>query len=433
MKNNVAKKALASYHILSYLLALLIVIPVSFISKPLWLIVYYVCATVYIFIAARFPEQVTIMPSLLKELDAEKYAAIIASKQFRNRYSLKLLLYFAVGDYQSAFNIISCVLLRHKKIQQRIYGHLLLCRICFERGDYEGIKEQLDQIDNFSKNNPKIKLSKRNKKSYDFYRAFSNADYVSVCALLEKSIAKDSKKKNGAYSSLSRQYMLAVAKRMNGNVDEAIVILENVKEKAPKLVISTLAQKELDIIAGTLEETVPDRLEITEDYPVQSRKKTKNIILLLIYLLLLFIFFLLASGISILPDVPKQKDKDPEYVSMIESTLDDDYEAYQLLGYLAIYTDYADETYEKVADALALVDGNGSLDLHALFETDGVTHNSLMVEDIQIDKLYEYALYLEPLKVEFVLTEKSRNIPENTLYYFELDGYYFCVISISDV
>ncbi|MBO5305530.1 MAG: hypothetical protein J6B12_02085, partial [Clostridia bacterium] len=36
-------------------------------------------------------------------------------------------------------------------------------------------------------------------------------------------------------------------------------------------------------------------------------------------------------------------------------------------------------------------------------------------------------------KVEFVLTEKKRNIPKNTLYYYEIDGYYFCVISISDI
>ena len=62
-----------------------------------------------------------------------------------------------------------------------------------------------------------------------------------------------------------RQYRLAVIKRMNGNIDEATVLFEKIKEKAPKLSFSTLAQRQLEYIAGTLEETVPEQLEVTEN------------------------------------------------------------------------------------------------------------------------------------------------------------------------
>jgi len=226
MKNTAAKKAIASYYILSLLLTLPLLIPIWLIKESLWVIVYFVCFLIYMRIAINFAVRVTVMPSLWKELDAEKYATIINSKPFFVHYSYKLNLYFAVGDYQAAYNIISSVLLQHKNIQQRIYGHLLLCRICFERGDYEGLKEHLEQINNYFKYNNKLRLLKQNKEAYEFYRAFSNGDYPSVCALLEKSIEKYSQKKNRMYFAILRQYQLAVTKRMNGDVDEAIVLFE---------------------------------------------------------------------------------------------------------------------------------------------------------------------------------------------------------------
>ena len=186
-------------------------------------------------IAINFAVRVTVMPSLWKELDAEKYAAIINAKPFLANYSYKLNLDFATGNYQNAHNIINSVLLQHKNVNQRVYGHLLLCRVCFERGDYEGIKDNLAQIDNYHKYNPTLKLSKPNKAAYEFYCAFSNADYTSACAIAEKGIDKYSKKKNCDYFVLMRQYQLAVTKRMKGDIDEAVELFESIMEKAPKL------------------------------------------------------------------------------------------------------------------------------------------------------------------------------------------------------
>lgn len=426
MKNKAAKKAIVSYYILSLLLTLPLLIPIWLIKESLWVIVYFVCFLIYMRIAINFAARATVMSSLWKELDAEKYSAIINAKPFWINYSYKLNLYFAVGDYQAAYNIISSILLQHKSVQRRIYGHLLLCRICFERGDYEGLKDHLDQIDNYFKYNPKLKLPKQNNEAYEFYRAFYNADYISVCSILEKGINKYSKKKNRTFVLITRQYQLAVTKRMKGDVNEASALFENIKEKAPKLVLSTLAQKQLDYISGTLEEKAPERLEVTEIDPVKSTNK-KFLILFCIGCLLLIVGIMLTKL-----DDPKQENKDLNYIAQIESTLDD-YEDYKILGYFNIYTDYADETYMMSVDSLFLVEANGSLDLHTLYQLNGEHKNNLNVKDIQVDKLYEYEIYFVPRKVEFVLTEKERNIPENTLYYYEIDGYYFCVISISDI
>ena len=129
---------------------------------------------------------------------------------------------------------------------------------------------------------------------------------------------------------------------------------------------------------------------------------------------------------------PKQENKDLDYIDALEGSIEDDYEKYQILGYFNIYTDYADETYSMRVDSLFLVESNGRLDLHTPYILNGEYMNILNVQDIQTNKLYEYKLYFSPQKVEFILTEKKRNIPENTLYYYEIDGYYFCVISISD-
>ncbi len=429
MKNKAARKAIASYYILSLLLTLLPLIPIWLIKEPLGVLCYFICFMIYIRIAINFAVRATVMSSLWKELDVEKYAAIINAKPFLIHYSHRLNLYFAVGDYQAAYNIIYSVLLQHKNVKQRIYGHLLLCRVCFERGDYEGVKEQIDQIDSYFKYNPNLKLSKADKKAYEFYCVFSDADYESACALLEKRIEKYSKKKNYAYFSLMRQYQLAVAKRMNGNVDEAIVLFEDIKEKTPKLVLSTLAQKQLDYISGTLEEKAPERLEVTENEPVKSRRKAKIIIIVGFCIG----FILLILGIILMQlDKPKQENKDLNYIAQIENTIEDDYDKHQILGYFNIYTDYADETYMMCVDSLFLVEANGKLDLHTMYQLNGEYQNNLNVKDIQIDKLYEYEIYFLPQKVEFVLTERERNIPKETLYYYEIDGYYFCVISISD-
>ena len=430
MKNNSAKKAIALYYILSLFLLVLALIPFGFIDETVWILCYFVCSYIYMSLAVGFVARVTIMPSLWKELDAEKYAAIINAKPFVPHYSYKLNLFFAVGDYQAAHNIISSILIHHKNVQQRIFGHLLLCRVCFERGDYEGVKENLDQIDSYLKYKPSLKLTKQNKKAYEFYRKFSDADYVSVCAILEKGIAKNSKKKSRAYFSLMGQYQLAITKRMKGDVDEAVLLFESIKEKAPKLVFSTLAQKQLDIISGAHEEEIPEKLEITENYRVKSTNKWRIVgwIIFCVGCLLMIASFILSQL-----DKPKQENKDLDYIATLESSIEDDYEEYQILGYFNIYTDYADETYMMNVDSLFLVEADGRLDLHSLYQIFGEYQNNLNVEDIQVDKLYEYEIFYMPKKVEFVLTEKERNIPENTVYYYEIDGYYFCVISISDI
>lgn len=429
MKNKIAKKTIASYYIFSLLLTLPLLIPIWLIKEPLGVIAYFVCFLIYMRIAINFAVQATVMPSLWKELDAEKYAAIINAKPFWVHYSYKLNLYFAIGDYQAAYNIISSVLIQHKNVRQRVFGHLLLCRICFERGDYEGLKEQLDQIDNYFKYNTNIKLPKQNKEAYEFYRAFSDTDYASGCALLEESIEKYSEKKSRTYFALIRQYQLAVTKRMKGDIDEAIVLFESIKEKAPKLVLSVLAQKQLEYINGPLEETAPERLEVTENHNVKSNRKVKISVRVAYCVGIL----LILGGIILTQlDSPKQKDKDLDFVAQIEKTIEDEYEEYQVLGYFYIYSDYADETYMMSIDSLFLVEADGKLDLHTLYQLNGEYHNNLNVKDIQVDKFYEYEIYFAPRNVEFVLTEKKRDIPENTLYYYEIDGYYFCVISISD-
>ena len=85
-------------------------------------------------------------------------------------------------------------------------------------------------------------------------------------------------------------------------------------------------------------------------------------------------------------------------------------------------------------DSLFVVEADGKLDLHTFYQLNEEDENHLNVRDIQVDQLYEYEIYFVPSrKVEFVLTEKKRNIPKDTLYYYEIDGYYFCVISISDL
>ena len=85
-------------------------------------------------------------------------------------------------------------------------------------------------------------------------------------------------------------------------------------------------------------------------------------------------------------------------------------------------------------DSLFVVEADGKLDLHTFYQLNGEDENHLNVRDIQVDQLYEYEIYFAPpRKAEFVLTEKKRNIPKDTLYYYEIDGYYFCVISISDL
>ena len=124
MQNKAAKRAIAAYYILSLLLTLPLLIPFWLIKNPLGVILYFLCFLIYMRIAINFAVRVTIMTSLWKELDAEKYATIISSKPFFVHYSYKLNLYFVIGDYQSAYNIICSVLLHHKYIQQRIYGHL---------------------------------------------------------------------------------------------------------------------------------------------------------------------------------------------------------------------------------------------------------------------------------------------------------------------
>ncbi len=434
MNNKSAKKAIASYYILFIILFLPVLIPVWLITDPLVLIGYCVCVGIYVRIAINLAVRATIMPSLSQELDAEKYAAIIKAKPFRDNYSHMLNLYFAVGDYQSAYNIIiSSLLLQNKKVKNSIYLRLLLCSICFEREDYEGLKNQLAEIDNYFKYNPNLKIHKQDKEVYEFYLAFSKADYESACANLERRIKKYSRKKNNSYALLNCQYKLAVTKRMMGDVDEAGAIFEQIKEPAQKLFLSTLAQKQIAYISGTLEETMPEPLEVTEKITFKSRLGPK--ILLMIGNAIICISCLLLLAFKMLPelDSPKQENKDLYYITCLEDLIEDDYEECQILGYFNIYTDYADETYMMSVDSLFLVESNGRLDLHTLYTSNEEYTNLLNVKDIQVNKLYEYKIHFAPYKVGFVLTEKKRDIPENTLYYYIIDGYYFCVISISDI
>ena len=430
MQNKAAKRAIAAYYILSFLLTLPLLLPVLLIWEPIWIVVYGICFLLYMEIVSNLILQKTVMSALWKELDTEKYAAIINAKPFFVNYSFKLNLYFAVGDYQAAYNAISSALLQQKNIQQRIYGHLLLCRICFERGDDEGLKEHLAQIDHYFKYNNKLRLRKKDKEAYEVYRAFSHADYPSACARLEKRIEQYSKKKSRAYFALVRQYQLAVTKRRNGDVDEAVVLFEEIKERAPKLVFSVLAEQQLAYISGAVEEQAPEGLAVTEDSAAKSHRKVRRSVRIAYGVSIL----LILGGILLSQfDSPKQKEKSLNDVARIEKTIEDEYEEYQVLGYFYLDSDDADETYEMGIDSLFVVEADGRLDLHTFYQLNEEDENHLNVRDIQVDQLYEYEIYFVPRKVEFVLTEKKRNIPKDTLYYYEIDGYYFCVISISDL
>lgn len=430
MQNKAAKRAIAAYYILSFLLTLPLLLPFWLIREPIWIVVYGICFLLYMEIVSNLILQKTVMSALWKELDTEKYAAIINAKPFFVNYSFKLNLYFAVGDYQAAYNAISSALLQQKNIQQRIYGHLLLCRICFERGDDEGLKEHLAQIDHYFKYNNKLRLRKKDKEAYEVYRAFSHADYPSACARLEKRIEQYSKKKSRAYFALIRQYQLAVTKRRNGDVDEAVVLFEEIKERAPKLVFSVLAEQQLAYISGAVEEQAPEGLAVTEDSAAKSHRKVRRSVRIAYGVSIL----LILGGILLSQfDSPKQKEKSLNDVARIEKTIEDEYEEYQVLGYFYLDSDDADETYEMGIDSLFVVEADGRLDLHTFYQLNEEDENHLNVRDIQVDQLYEYEIYFVPRKVEFVLTEKKRNIPKDTLYYYEIDGYYFCVISISDL
>ena len=430
MQNKAAKRAIAAYYILSFLLTLPLLLPFWLIREPIWIVVYGICFLLYMEIVSNLILQKTVMSALWKELDTEKYAAIINAKPFFVNYSFKLNLYFAVGDYQAAYNAISSALLQQKNIQQRIYGHLLLCRICFERGDDEGLKEHLEQIDHYFKYNNKLRLRKKDKEAYEVYRAFSHADYPSACARLEKRIEQYSKKKSRAYFALIRQYQLAVTKRRNGDVDEAVVLFEEIKERAPKLVLSVLAEQQLAYISGAAEEQAPEGLAVTEDSAAKSHRKVWRSVRIAYGVSIL----LILGGILLSQfDSPKQKEKSLNDVARIEKTIEDEYEEYQVLGYFYLDSDDADETYEMGIDSLFVVEADGRLDLHTFYQLNEEDENHLNVRDIQVDQLYEYEIYFVPRKVEFVLTEKKRNIPKDTLYYYEIDGYYFCVISISDL
>ncbi len=431
MKNNSAKKAIALYYILSFSLTLPFLVPLWFIDGFFWVLFYFIGFFIYATVAVNFAVRVTVMSSLGKELDAEKYAAIIKAKPFLVHYSYKLNLYFSTGDYQSAYNIISSVLLQHKNVQQRIYGHLLLCRICFERGDYEGIKEHIDKIDNYFIYNPNLKFPKTNRESYEFYRAFYNADYDTALSISEKGINKYSKKKNRAYFVVMRKYQLAVIKRRKGELDEATALFEEIKERAPKLFTSTLAQKQLEYISGELEEKVSEPLGVTEKYTVKSRGKSRIVLVVILGIIfaLLVLEAVLEKAVFEKVDEPLQEVRDLEYEAKIESALYDDYEEYRILGYCTVYSD---GNYEEVSDTVFLVEFDGKVDLHSLYKIGEEYGNTLNVSDIQIDRPYVYqSEYSE--NIELVLTEKKENIPDSVQYYYEIDGYYFCVISVTDI
>ena len=129
---------------------------------------------------------------------------------------------------------------------------------------------------------------------------------------------------------------------MNGDVDEAVVLFEEIKERAPKLVLSVLAQKQLEYISDTLEETSPEPLAVTENHTVKSNRKVK-----IVGRIAYCVGILLILGGIILTqlDSPKQENKDPDYIAQIESSIKDDYEEYQILGYFNIYTEYREENY----------------------------------------------------------------------------------------
>ncbi len=122
---------------------------------------------------------------------------------------------------------------------------------------------------------------------------------------------------------------------------------------------------------------------------------------------------IIAGIILTLLSAPKQENKNSEYIALIESTLNDDYEKCEILGYLSVYVD---GSYTEVADTVFLVEADGCVDMHTLYNLDGKHENRLNVKDVQVDKLYEYENVFSK-KIGVVLTEKKRDIPENSLYY----------------
>ncbi len=122
---------------------------------------------------------------------------------------------------------------------------------------------------------------------------------------------------------------------------------------------------------------------------------------------------------------PIQNNVNHEYENKINSTICDEYEEYELLGYFNI------SSGETVVDTVFLVNSINGIDLHTLYSLEGKNYNQCNFKNIKIDTEQSYLCMFDESEISFYLTQQRQNIPKDSQVH-EINGYYFCVVEIKD-
>jgi len=123
---------------------------------------------------------------------------------------------------------------------------------------------------------------------------------------------------------------------------------------------------------------------------------------------------------------PIQNNVNHEYENKINSTICDEYEEYELLGYFNI------SSGETVVDTVFLVNSINGIDLHTLYSLEGKNYNQCNFKNIKIDTEQSYLCMFDESEISFYLTQQRQNIPKDSQVH-EINGYYFCVVEIKDM
>jgi len=414
-------------------------IPFRWVTVPLGIIL---CFVIYLILSLKLVAT-PINKTLFYEMDAEKFLYLSYCLGFGGRICDMYADYYR-GKYDKAIEIIEQSLPTAKKNVFRYEYSLQLAYCYFEKGDMDGLKRALEEIDLIPcKSKREISLKENSAFLTEFLKRFANGEY-DVCK--EMKISESCTNDVRSVPALINRIKLydGIANYMNGNIEEASSAFNEVEQSCPHIYFSQIARYYLtgeresnDSSFATIGDIKRQNVNAHRGRKINNRPKKAVAILCACTVIILIV-----SLVLLLPSAAKGcngtgKPSDPYTV------ISNNDEITRVVDILPINTD---------GDALCIYIDEGAL-------IQGITHPDYYAQNVGIayldrigDDLYKYGISVRFERADkkidsslykisapdigrdvyFRIVGERKDIPSDTMiskeFYVLDESYYLCYI-----
>lgn len=311
---------------------------------------------------------------LFNDLDPQQFQNIIFSnKKFIPPVSYRIYAAVYSGNYQTAINICVNKMREKSSIRNKCSYLTVLAHIYFELGDIEKLNIICNKFYEYCTNSQKRKSFEKRYPFIHYCFHFINAEFEECIKLCEENDIKSVGKNNKLFA-INQNFKYAMAFYYLGKCDEATWHFNQIIQTAPKLHLSSISQKYLEVIHSNSklsfsEQTIlpNENYQIFDDKILTKQRKRKIIFYVIAPLSIVAISLsqvFIQIGIKNQENESQHKAAIIAYENKLNAALNSNYDTFEVIEYFDIFYN------DKYIETLCLVVSDNQFDLISIVSYD---------------------------------------------------------------